>query len=82
MALLSAFDDPRPTVPSGLTVELDDYPELFETAFGSRIVRRMEMRTLLHIFGQLEARLSHSDRVILGGLIEGIWPPDRAAIRG
>ena len=29
----------------------------------------------LHIYGQLEARLTQSDRVILGGLVEGVWPP-------
>src|SRR6478672_7852867 len=29
----------------------------------------------LHIYGQLEARLTESDRVILGGLVEGVWPP-------
>ncbi len=29
----------------------------------------------LHIFGQLEARLTESDRIILGGLVEGVWPP-------
>src|SRR5258708_4419895 len=31
--------------------------------------------TKLHIYGQLEARLPQSDRVILGGLVEGVWPP-------
>ncbi|MCK7475226.1 MAG: PD-(D/E)XK nuclease family protein [Rhodopseudomonas palustris] len=29
----------------------------------------------LRIFGPLEARLTDCDRVILGGLVEGIWPP-------
>src|SRR5207249_4711820 len=29
----------------------------------------------LQIYGQLEARLTESDRVILGGLVEGVWPP-------
>ena len=41
------------------------------------IVRRTESPyALLHIYGQLEARLSHCDRVILGGLTEGVWPSD------
>jgi ATP-dependent helicase/nuclease subunit B len=40
------------------------------------MVRRPEApRAHLHIFGQLEARLTESDRVILGGLVEGVWPP-------
>ena len=29
----------------------------------------------LRIYGQLEARLTQCDRVILGGLVEGVWPP-------
>lgn len=61
---------------SGLTLQLRDYPEVFQTAFGDRIVRRPEVADAkLRIFGQLEARLTQSDRVILGGLVEGVWPP-------
>ncbi|PKU21508.1 double-strand break repair protein AddB [Telmatospirillum siberiense] len=33
----------------------------------------------LAIWGPLEARLQHADRLILGGLNEGCWPPDAAA---
>jgi ATP-dependent helicase/nuclease subunit B len=29
----------------------------------------------LKIYGPLEARLTQSDRVIIGGLVEGVWPP-------
>jgi ATP-dependent helicase/nuclease subunit B len=40
------------------------------------MVRRPESASAhLHIYGQLEARLTESDRVILGGLVEGVWPP-------
>lgn len=76
-ALATAFDDLLGgQAPSGLMVELGDYPEVFQTAFGERIVRRPESaRAQLHIYGQLEARLTQSDRVILGGLVEGVWPP-------
>jgi ATP-dependent helicase/nuclease subunit B len=78
LALLGAFDDAMADgAQQRLAVKLDEYPELFETAFGSRTVRRVEKpHALLHIYGQLEARLSHSDRVILGSLTEGIWPPE------
>ena len=76
-ALASAFDEllgERPR--SGLMVQIGDYPEVFQTAFGDRMVRPPESpRTQLHIYGQLEARLTQSDRVILGGLVEGVWPP-------
>ena len=57
-------------------VQLGDYPDVFQTAYADRMVRRGELASAqLHIFGQLEARLTESDRVILGGLVEGVWPP-------
>ncbi len=76
-ALAAAFDDLLgKQTQSGLMVQLGDYPEVFQTAFGDRTVRRPESATShLHIYGQLEARLTQSDRVILGGLVEGVWPP-------
>ncbi len=76
-ALAAAFDDLLGEQrPSGLLVQLGDYPEVFQTAFADRMVRRPEQANAhLHIYGQLEARLTESDRVILGGLVEGVWPP-------
>jgi ATP-dependent helicase/nuclease subunit B len=76
-ALAAAFDDLLgEQKPSGLMVPLGDYPDVFQTAFADRMVRRPESAIAhLHIFGQLEARLTESDRVILGGLVEGVWPP-------
>ncbi|MGB8399767.1 double-strand break repair protein AddB [Bradyrhizobium sp.] len=76
-ALASAFDELLGEgKPSGLMVRLADYPEVFQTAFADRMVRRPESPGAhLHIYGQLEARLTESDRVILGGLVEGVWPP-------
>ncbi len=62
--------------PSGLMVPLREYADVFQTAFADRMVRRPELASAqLHIYGQLEARLTESDRVILGGLVEGVWPP-------
>jgi ATP-dependent helicase/nuclease subunit B len=77
MALASAFDDLLGEgAPSGLMVALADYPQVFQTAFGDRVVRRPEVANAqLRIYGPLEARLTQSDRVILGGLVEGVWPP-------
>jgi ATP-dependent helicase/nuclease subunit B len=76
-ALASAFDDLLGEgSPSGLMVQLTDYPEVFQTAFGDRMVRRPEAANVhLKIYGPLEARLTQSDRVIVGGLVEGVWPP-------
>jgi ATP-dependent helicase/nuclease subunit B len=77
LALAAAFDDLLGEQrQSGLMVALSDYPELFQTAFADRAVRRSERPgTKLHIYGPLESRLMQADRVIVGGLIEGVWPP-------
>ncbi|MET0707543.1 MAG: double-strand break repair protein AddB [Tardiphaga sp.] len=81
-ALAKAYDDlfgdrtDDQISPSGLMVPLGDYAEVFHTAFGDRPVRGREASNVsLRIYGNLEARLTQSDRVILGGLVEGIWPP-------
>ncbi|HEV7634106.1 MAG TPA: double-strand break repair protein AddB [Bradyrhizobium sp.] len=77
LALASAFDELLAgQARSGLMVQLGDYPEVFETAFADRMVRRPEAANVhLKIYGPLEARLTQSDRVIIGGLVEGVWPP-------
>ncbi len=81
-ALTDAFDDLLGKItdakiqPSGVAVPVGDYAEMFETAFNDRIVRKpLDSDAQLRIYGLLEARLTHSDRIILGGLVEGIWPP-------
>lgn len=77
LALASAFDDLlRGGTTSGLMVPLPDYPDVFQTAFGDRAVRRRDKPgARLQIYGPLESRLMQADRVIVGGLIEGVWPP-------
>ena len=77
LALAAAFDDLLGRQEKiGLMVELGDYAEVFQAAFADRMVRRRERPgAQLHIFGQLEARLTETDRVILGGLVETVWPP-------
>src|SRR3984957_9959077 len=77
LALASAFDDLlAEQTQSGLLVALPDYPEVFQTAFADRAVRRPERPgASLHIYGPLESRLIQVDRIIAGGLIEGVWPP-------
>jgi ATP-dependent helicase/nuclease subunit B len=84
-ALSKAFDDLFQAVAmsddngepssSGLILTLGDYPEVFQTTFSDRIVRRPQSVASLRIYGPLEARLTECDRVILGGLVEGVWPP-------
>src|SRR6266404_2364777 len=60
LALASAFDDLLGRqAQSDLTVQLSDYPEVFQTAFGDRMVRRPEAaNAALRIYGPLEARLT------------------------
>jgi ATP-dependent helicase/nuclease subunit B len=62
---------------AGLLVEKPDYVELFAAALSGRVVRRPPQPGLrVRILGPLEARLTDSDRVVLGGLVEGTWPPE------
>ncbi len=77
-ALAMAFDDIVDEVggePFSVTPE--DYPELFGVAIDDRIVRRPGAPgNRIRIYGQLEARLTSVDRVVIAGLVEGVWPPD------
>ena len=75
-ALETAFDDiAAKAVP--FVVEPGDYPELFGVAIDDRVVRRPGTPdSRIRIYGPLEARLTGVDRVVIGGLVEGIWPPD------
>ena len=72
-AFLDSLLDAAPSLP-----ELDgkDYPALFEALLAGPVVRpRFGRHPRLAIWGLLEARLQHADLVILGGLNEGVWPP-------
>jgi ATP-dependent helicase/nuclease subunit B len=77
LALAAAYDELlAERQRSGLMVALPDYAEVFQTAFADRAVRRPETPgAKLHIYGPLESRLMQADRIIVGGLIEGVWPP-------
>jgi ATP-dependent helicase/nuclease subunit B len=61
------------------TLELaaSDYPDVFHLICSSRARRSAETGTpRVRIFGLLESRLQTVDRIVLGGLNEGTWPPD------
>jgi len=51
-----------------------DYPALFESLLIGPVVRPPYGHPRLFIWGLLEARLQHADRLVLGGLNEGTWP--------
>lgn len=53
-----------------------DYPPFLSALMQGHVVRsQFGQHPNLHIWGLLEARLMHTDVVILGGLTEGSWPP-------
>ena len=60
-----------------MPIATSEYVELFSAALAGRVVRRAARPGLrVRILGLLEARLTESDRVVLGGLVEGTWPPE------
>ncbi len=57
-----------------------EWPALFATLMQGRVVRpRWGRHPRLAIWGPLEARLQRADVLVLGGLNEGVWPPDPGA---
>jgi ATP-dependent helicase/nuclease subunit B len=76
--LYEAFDDiARANTDAGFVVAQTDYLELFRIAIADRVARRPEAPNVrVRIYGPLEARLQKVDRVVLGGLVEGVWPPE------
>ncbi|HEY9080563.1 double-strand break repair protein AddB [Magnetovibrio sp.] len=56
------------------------YPALIQALMAGRAVRsRYAAHPRLSIWGLLEARLQNADVVVLGGLNEGVWPPEAEA---
>jgi ATP-dependent helicase/nuclease subunit B len=75
LALAFADHAARPAA-DDLMVTPADYPELFAAALADRVVRRpVTAGARIRVLGPLEARLQAFDRVVLGGLVEGTWPP-------
>ncbi len=74
--LIDVFDDIADH--GGLVIARDDYSELFHAALSGHPVRRTPGDARVRILGTLESRLQHADLVVLGGLAEGIWPPETA----
>ena len=76
-ALANAISELRQAAPVLEEIEGIDYAALFETLISGATLRpRYGLHPRLHIWGPLEARLLHADLTILGGLNEGVWPPD------
>ena len=76
--LADAFDE---LAASGAAAQLQlvksEYVELFNALLMGKVVRQAaETGAQVRIFGLLEARLTESDGIVLGGLVEGKWPPE------
>jgi ATP-dependent helicase/nuclease subunit B len=62
---------------ASLRLPPDEYADIFRTLLDGRIVRRPAApASRVRILGPLEARLQQADLVVLGGLVEGVWPPE------
>jgi ATP-dependent helicase/nuclease subunit B len=61
---------------SNVAVATADYAEMFETIAAGTVRMREQPNVRVRIFGPLEARLQSVDRLVLGGLNEGSWPPE------
>lgn len=58
-------------------ISISDYKDLFNIALNGETVRsRFGVHPRIQILGQMEARITHADVIILGGLNEGVWPED------
>lgn len=60
----------------GVAVTPDDVAQIMRDEMQARSVRaRVAAHPRITLLGPLEARLMSADRIILGGLNEGAWPP-------
>ncbi len=76
--LAALFDDLAVADAGGVEGRFADYPAFFDGLAGERVARRENGRAAhprVKIWGLLEARLLSVDRIVLGGLDEGVWPP-------
>jgi ATP-dependent helicase/nuclease subunit B len=62
-----------------LNVLPGDYGEMFQAALTDGKVWRPDTGARIRIYGALESRLQSVDLMVLGGLTEGVWPPQAGA---
>jgi ATP-dependent helicase/nuclease subunit B len=76
VALASAFDDIA-LAAGQVALAPADYAEFFHVMIADKVARRpVAPGVQVHIYGLLEARLQNIQRLVLGGLVEGAWPPE------
>ncbi|MGO4706358.1 double-strand break repair protein AddB [Microvirga sp. 2MCAF38] len=76
-ALAALFDDLDLSEIGALEGRFADYPSFFKALAQQRTLSPTPRSThrRIKILGLLEARLLTADRIVLGGLDEGTWPP-------
>ena len=75
VGLAKAFDT-LSSVTSDPLLALADYAALFDMLLTEHVVDPAQpVQGRIKIWGLLEARLMQADRIVLGGLNEGTWPP-------
>lgn len=76
-ALDRAFEEIADHGQDAVALAASDYPDLFRAIVAEKPVRQPDRPGVrVRIYGPLEARLQSIDRVVLGGLVEGVWPPE------
>ncbi|MDE1570116.1 double-strand break repair protein AddB [Aquabacter sediminis] len=74
--LADAFEAILQAAPHGPALSVRDYAETVGALLADQMVRpHARPGARLRILGPLEARLLDVDLVVLGGLVEGVWPP-------
>ncbi|WP_164985922.1 double-strand break repair protein AddB [Bosea sp. Tri-44] len=76
-ALAALFDDLEAALPEAPSEgRARDLIAILEGLIGERVVQRRDPgHPRVKIWGLLEARLLEAEHVVLGGLIESVWPP-------
>lgn len=76
-ALGEAIDDLAAAAADAPAMRLADYADTFPALVRGQTVRPSRPGSArIRILGPLEARMISVERMVLGGLCEGIWPPD------
>ncbi len=76
-ALAEVFDKLGAATTDSFDLSLADYADMFAELIADPPVRPLfDPLARIRILGPLEARLLSVDRVIVGGLNEGTWPPE------
>jgi ATP-dependent helicase/nuclease subunit B len=76
-ALLEALDLLCESAHAAPEMQLSDYAEAFPSLIREHVLRpAQDEDARIRILGPLEARMITAHRVVLGGLCEGVWPPE------